>query len=112
MIQLPLDAKRAAMIFVECKPDQFRVDFAAWLEANWPIWERFCGIADAVWNTGRRHYSARTIVEVMRHETALSEQGGMFKINNNFAPDLARLYVMHRPERVAFFETKTDARAA
>ena len=85
---------------------QFRADFSEWLELNWHIWRAFVDQADRVWNRGRRHYSARTIVEVLRHESALSEFGGEFKLNGNYVPDLARLYVQRYPERAGLFETR------
>ena len=54
---------------------QYRPDFADWLSANPHIWSAFCAKANQVWARGRRHYSARTIVEVLRHESALAEVG-------------------------------------
>ena len=93
---------------------KFRPDFAAWLLANVSIWNRFCIEADKVWGRGRRHWSARTIIEYLRHETALREAGD-FKVNNNYAPDMARLYADTFPDRASLFETrlvKTSKRAA
>ena len=63
---------------------KFRPDFAAWLLANVAIWNRFCIEADKVWGRGRRHYGGRTIWEFIRHDTALSEEGSEFVLNNNF----------------------------
>lgn len=83
----------------------FRPDFLEWLEANFPIWERFEAEANRVYDNGRKHYSARTIIEWLRHETSAREVGGEFKINGNFVPDLARLYSFMYPER-DIFETR------
>lgn len=92
---------------------QFRPDFSAWLLANQAIWLRFCAEAEKVWLRGRRHWSARTIVEYLRHETALQEVGdGMFKINGNYVPDLARLYLLTYPERAELFETRRQCGSA
>ena len=85
---------------------QFRADFGEWLYENLHIWLAFAEQADRVWDRGRRHYSARTIVEVLRHESMLAEVGGDWKINGNFVPDLARLYVQRYPERAGLFETR------
>ena len=52
---------------------QYRADFSDWLLANQHIWLAFCAKANAIWDRGRRHYSARTIVEVLRHESTLAE---------------------------------------
>jgi DNA modification methylase len=77
---------------------------------NWPVWERFEREASYIWFRGRRHYSARTIIEWLRHETVLREavrqDVGEFKLNNNWVPDLARLYGMVYPDRSGLFETR------
>jgi len=86
---------------------EFRDDFIAWLNANFPIFEYFERAAQHIFNTGRNHYSARTIVEVMRHRTALREIGdGSWKLNNDRTPDMARLYILLHPEQEGFFELR------
>lgn len=96
-----------ALAFVHRWPDLFRVDFAAWLSANWTIWRAFRREADRVYARGRSHYSARTIIHWLRHETVLREAAGSeFKVNNNFTPDMARLYLCFYPERTGFFELR------
>lgn len=52
-------------------------------------------------SVGRTRYSMRTVIEVIRHKSALSlirEERGLLKINNNWAPDLARLVTVLFPE--------------
>lgn len=83
-----------------------REGFAAWLALNYRLWQCFERNANAIWDRGRRHYSARTLWEVMRHETALAEVDPTFKLNNNHAPSMARLYLALYPEREGFFETR------
>lgn len=100
------DAKGIALQFVARWPDRFRADFSAWLSANWAIWLAFRAQADRVYASGRRHYSARTIVEWLRHETALRESGVTFKLDGNMVPDMARLYLCFHPERAGFFELR------
>lgn len=90
---------------------KYRSDFADWLNANMHIWSAFCREANRVWDSGRRHWSARTIVEYLRHETALREAGGEFKINGNYVPDLSRLYGETFPDRATFFEKRLPANA-
>jgi hypothetical protein len=85
---------------------KYRPDFADWLSANPHIWSAFCAKANEVWARGRRHYSARTIVEVMRHESAIAEASGEWKITNNFIPDMSRLFRDTFPERADLFETR------
>lgn len=101
--------KRLAVnVLVRANPGQFRDDFAEWLESNWAIWLAFAEQADRMWDRGRRHYSARTLVEWLRHETAMREGPNEhgFKINNNAAPDLARIYELVHPDRGGFFERR------
>lgn len=98
----PLGCRESALINVES--DLYTQGYADWLQDNWHIWRGFCEQADALWARGRRHYSARTIIEWMRHNSAMAESNGDFKINNNFAPDCARLYVSLHPERSDFFQ--------
>ena len=90
---------------------KYRDDFAEWLVANPHIWSAFCTKANQVWARGRRHYSARTSVEVMRHESAIAEVGGEWKINGNYVPDLARLYMESFPDRSGLFETRLPRNA-
>jgi hypothetical protein len=90
---------------LQANAHQFRRGFPAWLEENGHVWRRFAQVADEV-RRRRAHYSARTIVEVLRHESALSDTGDPWKLNNNHAPDLARLYLLTHPDAVDFFETR------
>lgn len=94
-------------------PGAFRNDLLEWFqhEPNWLIWSAFRSQANHVWNSGRRHYSARTIGEFLRHETVLADTDADFKINDWIWPDLARLYMLERPERAGFFETRRRAAA-
>ena len=77
----------------------------AWRERNYPLWLEFYTEADKVRGTGRKHYSARTIAEVLRHNAAVRGADPHFKINNNVIPMMARMYmVMCRCP--GFFETR------
>lgn len=87
----------------------FRVGFQPWLEKHLDLWECYEAEANAVWNEGFKHYASRTIWELMRHRTRHRERGSEFKLNNNWAPSLARLYLTLYPEREGFFETREAA---
>jgi hypothetical protein len=100
--ELPLGDPLQAL--VRENVDLFRDDFPTWLASNRHVWDAFVREADRIRLHGRKHYSARTIIEVLRHASALAERGGVWKINNNLAPDLARLYVLRYPEAGDFFE--------
>jgi hypothetical protein len=93
--------------FASARAYNFRPDFVDWLRGNTPIWERFDREASAVYARGRRHYSARTIGEYLRHETALKESPEHeWKLNDHRWPDLARLWLLVHPERGGFFELR------
>ena len=98
----PASCREKSLIAADA--DLYTQGFALWIEENWHIWCGFCEQANTLWARGRRHYSARTIIEWMRHNSALSEFDSEFKINNNFAPDCARLYVAMHPDRTDFFQ--------
>ena len=88
--------------------DDFLPGFAAWLVENGHVWAAFTREASKVWDKGRRKYSARTIIEVLRHESALSDSGADYKLNDHATPDLARLYRLTYPERAGLFETRVQ----
>lgn len=86
--------------------EHLRPDFYEWLKANYAIWERFEREANAIWRAGRKHYSQRTIWEVMRHETALREVDPTFKLNDKWVKSLAHLYLALNRDKPGFFETR------
>lgn len=91
----------------------FRPDFPDWMHANWHVVEAFTVAAEQIWNAGFTHYSARTIMEVIRHRSNVREISGEFKINNNQIPDLARLHRLMNPDRAGLFAVRSsDIRAA
>jgi hypothetical protein len=106
-----LMSPQAYVSFVRARPELFLDGFAVWLERNPAIWARFKQEADRI-RRRRSHYSARTLVEFIRHETALTEADGAFKVNNNAARDLARLYMATTPGAEKFFETRDYAASA
>jgi hypothetical protein len=82
----------------------FRDGFLDWLADNEHIYDTFEAHALALIAKGRTHYSARTIVEVLVHESILRENGGEFKIGNDRAPDLARVFAIRNPRHALFWE--------
>jgi hypothetical protein len=101
-----IGAREQTLQFVGVMDDRFRPDFCDWLADNWHIWCAFVDQANRVWASGRTHYSARTILHWLRHESAVRETEGAYKINNNVSPDFARLYEMIFDEREGFFEMR------
>ena len=89
---------------VQHNPTQFSDEFEDWIKDNLHIWKAFEKEALLVLAKGREHYSARTIIEFLRHHSAVSEVGGMWKINDHSVPYLGRLFVLVHPEEKNFFE--------
>lgn len=96
---------------VRAHPCEFGPDFAQWIAENFVIWRAFEREALRVAER-RPHYSAKTILEVIRHHTQLAERGGEFKINNNVCPDLARLFAILHPAREELFEYRRRSNTA
>lgn len=83
----------------------FRPDFLQWLAINEPIWKKFEAQTLELIADGWQHFSARTIVEEIRHYTRLREAGACsFKINDHMAPDLARAFAVRYPEHARLWE--------
>lgn len=89
--------------FIDSHPRFFKKD-KDWFLANWHVVEAFESVALKLILLNRKHYSARTIVEVLVHQSAVREINGTFKIGNDNAPDLARVFVVLHPEHVDFWE--------
>lgn len=96
------------LTFVSQHPNLFPTTGLSWLQANWHVVQAFEREALAVIAAGRTHYSARTIVENLVHQSVVREREGVFKIGNHHAPDLARVFVVLHPEWVDFFEYRRD----
>lgn len=94
-------AKSAVLL----QPTYFSDGFYLWLIDNYAVFEYFERSAIQVSDKGFKHYSARTIVEVMRHRTNIREIGdGTWKLNNNRTPEMAKLFMLLHPEYRGFFE--------
>lgn len=87
--------------------DKFPDDFLEWLPENVHVFEAFAQEAFGVIKRGFTHYSAYTIVEFLRHHTAIKEKStDGFKINNNHRPYLGRLFDMVHPAHEGLFERR------
>lgn len=108
MTQLALDVDSAQrdrlLALIEQNAHYYHRQFPQWLRENWHVWVQFEREATRMRRAGREHYSAYTIVEYLRHSTALAQQGGDFKLNANVVASLARLYVTAHPQAFGFFE--------
>lgn len=69
------------------------------------VYAAFSAIARETRAAGFQHYSARTIIHVMRHHRAVSMgPGGEFKIDNRVSPYLARRLLREDRTFEGFFE--------
>jgi hypothetical protein len=57
----------------------------------------------------RDHYSARTIVEVLRHNSVLEDGDKTFKINDHIIPLLSRISMQMFPALNGLFETRSKS---
>lgn len=96
---------------VELMAHKFPEDFKDYIAENPHVYEAFEREALRVIARGYRHYSARTIMEVLRHESALTENASVWKINNNQVPYLARLFALCQPAHASLFDFR-EAKAA
>jgi hypothetical protein len=83
----------------------FRPGFLSWLAINEAIYRQFEQQTLTLIAGGWQHFSARTIVEEIRHYTRLREAGACsFKIDGNMAPDLARAFAVRYPQHARLWE--------
>lgn len=82
---------QAAFDFAERSkyPDRFWL----WYQDNQHVYDAFRKAALRMAMSGRKRYSARTIAEVIRWNTEIQDSDVVFKINNNYVPGLARLFM-------------------
>ena len=90
--------------------EKFTPEFLALLPANQHVYAAFEREALRVVQRGYRHYSARTLIEVLRHHSALQEVGGPWKLNDHATPYWARLFALVHPEHEGLFAFR-DAKA-
>lgn len=75
--------------------------------ANHPeVYEEFCRIARQLLVRGIDHYGAKAIMEVIRFERAMSGQGELLNVNNNYTSRLARKLMAEDERFNGFFETR------
>lgn len=100
----PLQYDNAPLRMAQAHAFQFTPDFLDYLPVNLHVYEAFEREALAVARRGHKRYSARTIIEVLRHHSALREEGGAWKLNDHYTPYLARLFALMNPGYASMFE--------
>jgi len=93
--------------------EHFTEQFISEMPGNLHVFDEVLREIIKLKNAGQEHYSMRTIIEVLRHESAIHANDEHFKINNNIAPPLARLVMLMFPELDGFFAVReAPARSA
>ena len=95
---------------IENSEHDYRPEFVYWLSKNFQVWQAFVEQTKIAFKVQHRaRFSARQIVESVRWNSAVSESSSLFKISNNYIPDMARLIMeLHEPLK-GFFETRSNA---
>lgn len=110
---IDFDARPGPLTVVQQNIDQFSSEFLAYLPDNLHVYEAFEREALAIVGRGIKHYSAHTIIHVLRHHSALAENSGDgWKINDHVSPYLARLFVLMYPQHIDLFEFRIAKSAA
>lgn len=80
--------------------------FRKYHETNPNIYILFNRFARELIAKGHKRGSAKQIIERIRWFTMTETKGDTFKINNNYAPDYARLWMRLNPEYQGFFNLR------
>lgn len=95
------------VFMAQMNTELFTLEFLLRLASNLKVYEAFEREALRVVAKGRTHYSARTIIEVLRHNSALSDVDAEWKLNDHATPFYARLFGLCNPEHADLFELRT-----
>lgn len=104
MIQQPNLFEPDPVNIVLLNPDKFTEGFLIWLRSNTHIWEAFAEQAKLIRMRGYKRWGAKTIIEFLRHCSAIKENNSVWKINNDSTAYLARLFDLCYPNLAGLFE--------
>lgn len=104
-------AKRSLAIYqVGMHAAELPKGFLDWIEANAHVYDAFEREALSVAQR-RDRYSARTIVEFLRHHSLLAQTDAAWKLDNDMTPGLARLFAILNPTHRNLFSYRERAAA-
>ena len=84
-------------------PETFPQEFVKYISENFNVYDAFEREAFKVIYRGYKHYSARTIIEVLRHHSNLSDNSEIWKLADHPMPYLSRLFALHHPPHANLF---------
>lgn len=100
-------AKTAVLLNVK----KFDSQFYEWVTSNFHIYRYFENEAFRFVSCGHERIGSKMLVENIRYKTKLRELNESFKINNNVAADLSRLFVILNPGHRKLFEFRNHTKA-
>ena len=106
MSQHPATPTPRPVFIARMNASLFTHEFLCRLASNLKVYEAFEREALRIVAKGRTHYSARTIIEVLRHNSALSDVDPDWKLNDHATPFYARLFGLCNPEHAGLFELR------
>ena len=98
------DAEQDAMMGAMQYNNSYLANFKRFHRNNPMVFSKIVEYADRARQT-RTHYSIEIIINVVRFWTDLDGTGDPFKINNNYKPYYARMYMQYRNCK-GFFEIR------
>jgi hypothetical protein len=93
-------------LIAEGAPEPKVYQFIRWHSEHRDVWESFEQFSLAAAGAGRRHYGAMAILNRVRWHAEIEKRSDDFKVNNNWAPYYARIFVWKYPELSDLFSTK------
>ena len=80
--------------------------FVDFHRANPHVYEEFKRLAFKMRTSGRKKYSSKMIINVIRWNIDLTTTGDEFKINDRYQSLYGRYLILHHPEFEDFFELR------
>jgi hypothetical protein len=84
-------------------PEIYPDEFVKYISENFHVYDAFEREAFKVIARGYTHYSARTIIEVLRHHSNLMDNSEIWKLADHPMPYLSRLFAAHHPSHANLF---------
>lgn len=106
----PIDLPPTILDIAKANASELSAEFMQWLPDNLHVWDAYVSEVFKVIRKGFKHYSSRTIIEVIRHHSAISDTDGIYKINDHSVPYLSRLFDMAYPQHKGLFEYRTTTK--
>src|ERR1700722_4617993 len=95
------------LLLAQRNAERFPDKFLSYLPHNLHVYHAFRREALAVWRKGYKHFGARTIIEVLRYNSAMRENSNeVWKLNDVWTPYLSRLFILENPQCEGLFELR------